>query len=157
MCDLLWTERHWDTFCFRLPVLNPPTAVLSLINLLSVTIQSWLPSLWCSGQSYWLQIHRSGLDSRRYQIFWDVASLERGPLSHVSTNEELLERASSGSGLENREYGRRNQPRWPRDTPLSARVGTTSLTSGGHWVGIVRSQTKATEFSCIQSWYWQHR
>jgi hypothetical protein len=31
--------------------------------------------------------------------------LERGPLSLVSTIEELLER-SSGSGLENREYGR---------------------------------------------------
>jgi hypothetical protein len=33
--------------------------------------------------------------------------LERGPLSLVSIIEELLERKSSGSGLENREYGRR--------------------------------------------------
>jgi hypothetical protein len=32
--------------------------------------------------------------------------LERGPLSLVSTIEELLERNSSGSGLEIREYGR---------------------------------------------------
>jgi hypothetical protein len=32
--------------------------------------------------------------------------LERGSLSLVSTIEELLERNSSGSGLENREYGR---------------------------------------------------
>jgi hypothetical protein len=31
--------------------------------------------------------------------------LERGPLSLVSTNEELLETKSSGSGLEYREYG----------------------------------------------------
>jgi hypothetical protein len=31
--------------------------------------------------------------------------LERGPLSLVSTIEELLERKSSGSGLENRDYG----------------------------------------------------
>jgi hypothetical protein len=30
-----------------------------------------------------------------------------GPLSVVSTNEELLERISSGSGLENRYYSRR--------------------------------------------------
>jgi hypothetical protein len=34
--------------------------------------------------------------------------LERGPLSLVSTIEELLERRSSGSGLENREYCRRD-------------------------------------------------
>jgi hypothetical protein len=32
--------------------------------------------------------------------------LERGPLRLVSTIEELLGRNSSGSGLENREYGR---------------------------------------------------
>jgi hypothetical protein len=31
----------------------------------------------------------------------------RGPLSLVSTTEELLGRKSSGSGLENRNYGRR--------------------------------------------------
>jgi hypothetical protein len=37
--------------------------------------------------------------------------LERGPLSLVSTIEELLERKSSGSGLESREYGSRDPPR----------------------------------------------
>jgi hypothetical protein len=34
-----------------------------------------------------------------------VVSLERDPLSLVSITEELLERKSSGSGLESREYG----------------------------------------------------
>jgi hypothetical protein len=63
------------------------------------------PPLWSSGQSTWLQIQRSGLDSRRYQIFWEVVGLERGPLSLVSTIEEVRERKSSGSCLENREYG----------------------------------------------------
>jgi hypothetical protein len=37
--------------------------------------------------------------------------LERGPLSLVSTIEELPGRKSKGSGLENREYGRRDLPR----------------------------------------------
>jgi hypothetical protein len=37
--------------------------------------------------------------------------LERGPLSLDSTIEELLGRKSSGSGLENRDYGRRDPPR----------------------------------------------
>jgi hypothetical protein len=31
-------------------------------------------------------------DSRRYQIFWEVVSLERDPFSLVITIEELLER-----------------------------------------------------------------
>jgi hypothetical protein len=68
------------------------------------TVLSGQP-LMSSGQSSWLQIQRSGFDFRRYQIFWEVLGLERGPLSFVSTTEELLGRNSSGFGLENREYG----------------------------------------------------
>jgi hypothetical protein len=55
-------------------------------------------------------------------------SLERGTLSLVSTIEELPGRKSSGSGLESREYGRRDLSCWPR-------------------VGIVGSRIQATEFS----------
>jgi hypothetical protein len=40
-----------------------------------------------------------------------VVSLERDPLSLMSTTEELLGRKSSGSGLENREYDRRDPSR----------------------------------------------
>jgi hypothetical protein len=58
------------------------------------------PPLWSSDQSSWLQIQISEFDSRRYQIFWEVVGLERGPLSPVTTTEELLERKSIGSGLE---------------------------------------------------------
>jgi hypothetical protein len=47
----------------------------------------------------WLQIQRSGFDSRRCQIFWEVVGLQRDPLSLVSTIEELLEWKSGGSGL----------------------------------------------------------
>jgi hypothetical protein len=72
--------------------------------------------LWSSGQSSWLQVQRFGLDSRLYQIFGEAVGLERGPLSLVSTTEELLERKSSGSGLESREYGR---------SDLSAKVSAT--------------------------------
>ena len=32
-----------------------------------------------------------GFDSRRYQIFWVVVGLERGPLNLVRSIEELLE------------------------------------------------------------------
>jgi hypothetical protein len=44
-----------------------------------------------------------GVDSRHYQIFLVVVGLERGPLSLVSTSDELLGRNSSDSGLEIRE------------------------------------------------------
>jgi hypothetical protein len=40
---------------------------------------------------------RPGFDSWRCRIFWEVESLERDPLSLVSTSEALLERKSSGS------------------------------------------------------------
>jgi hypothetical protein len=40
-----------------------------------------------------------------------VVGLERGPLSLVSTTEELLDKKSSGSCLENREYGLRDPSR----------------------------------------------
>jgi hypothetical protein len=44
-----------------------------------------------------------GYDSLRYQNFWEVVGLERGPLSLVRITEELLKWKSSESGLENRE------------------------------------------------------
>jgi hypothetical protein len=47
-----------------------------------------------------------GFDSQRYQVFLEVVCLERGPLSLMNAIEELLGRNSSGSGIENREYGR---------------------------------------------------
>jgi hypothetical protein len=74
-------------------------------------------------------------DSRRYQIFWEV-----------STIEELLGRNSSGSGPENRDYGRGDPLRWPRDTLYPQKLAFSSPTSGGRSVGIVRLLTKATEF-----------
>jgi hypothetical protein len=49
--------------------------------------------------------------------------VERGPLWVVSTI-KLLGRKSSGFGLENLNYGCRDLPRSPRDTILSAKVGT---------------------------------
>jgi hypothetical protein len=53
----------------------------------------------------------------------------------TSTIEELLGRESSGSGLENRDYGRRE----------STKLAITLPTNGGLSFGIVRSWTEATE------------
>jgi hypothetical protein len=69
----------------------------------------------------------TAFDSLRYQIFWEVVGLERGPLSLMSTIEELLGRNSSGSGLENREYGHGDPLRWPRDTIYPQKLALISL------------------------------
>jgi hypothetical protein len=88
-----------------------------------------------------------GFDFRLYQIFWEVVGLEQGPLSLVSTNEGLLGRKSSCSCLGNREYGRRDSSRWHVAPLYSQKLALISPTSGGRSVGIVHSQTQATEFN----------
>jgi hypothetical protein len=90
-----------------------------------------------------------GFDSRRYEIFWEVVGLERGRLSLMSTTEELPGRNSSGFGLENREYGRGDLLRWPRDTLYPQKLALTSPTSGSRSVGTVCLQTKTTDFVCL--------
>jgi hypothetical protein len=98
--------------------------------------------VWVPGYKY----RDHGFDSRRYRIFWELVGLERGPLSPVSTTEKLPGRNSSGFCLENQEYGRGDPLRWPLDTIYPQKLALTSLKSDGLSVGIVRSQTKATDF-----------
>jgi hypothetical protein len=101
-------------------ICEPTVYIIGIINI-SQPYGPPQPPLWSSDQSSWLQIQRSGFDSRRCQILWEVAGLERDPL--VSTTEELFVRKSSGSGLETREYGRSDLSLWQRDN-LSAKFGT---------------------------------
>jgi hypothetical protein len=66
----------------------------------------FISPLWSSGQSTWLQIQRSRVRFPALPDFLRSSGSGTGPLSLVSTTEEQLGRNSSGSGLENREYGR---------------------------------------------------
>jgi hypothetical protein len=85
-----------------------------------------------------------GFDSRCYQIFWELLSLERGTLRFLSTIEELFGRNSS-SKAENTAVGISCDD---HETPLYLqKLALTSTTSGCRSVCIVCSQTKATEFS----------
>jgi hypothetical protein len=79
--------------------------------------------------------------------------LEWGPLSLVSTIEELLDRKvaapvqiSEITALETR-HADHETPIYPQKLAL------TSPTSGGRPVGIVCLQTEATEFVCSLFWH----
>jgi hypothetical protein len=63
-----------------------------------------------------LVVRVPGFDSRRYQIFWEVAVLEQGPLSLVRIIEELFQR-NIGSGLENRKITAVGIRRADHETP----------------------------------------
>jgi hypothetical protein len=86
------------------PFIGPESACSISTWVAKKVVRDW-PPLWSSGQSSWLQIQRSGFDSWCYQISWKVGVWNGGSLSLVSTIDELLERKSSSSGLENRDYG----------------------------------------------------
>jgi hypothetical protein len=62
--------------------------------------------------------------------------LERGPLNLVSTTEELLERKSSGSDAEKRDYGRRGSAALTTQHPSIRKLVLTSPTSGSRSVGV---------------------
>jgi hypothetical protein len=144
------------------PVWIPPLYIIWSSSLLYVYLVQWTGGvthpyydtihyvamllLWRLWESSWLQIQRSGFDSRRHQIFWEVVGLEQGPLNLLSAIEELLGGKSSGSSLENREYRRGDPSRWPRGTLCPQKLALTSPTSVGRSDGIVRSRTQAMTF-----------
>jgi hypothetical protein len=65
------------------------TLINQLFRLFDILLLFRQP-LWSSSQSSWLQIRRPGFDSQHDQK--KVVGLERGPLSLMSTIEELLDR-----------------------------------------------------------------
>jgi hypothetical protein len=81
----------WDN---PLPKERPELQMVAdqMAHSLEIQENAWQrrPPLWSSSQSSWLQIRRPGFDSRHYQK--KVVGLEWGPLSLVSTTEEILDR-----------------------------------------------------------------
>jgi hypothetical protein len=88
-----------------------------------------------------------GIDSRHYQILWEVVGIKRGPLSLVNITEKLLEWKSSGFGSRKPRLMTVDPLCWPRGTFSQEKLALTSPTCGGRSFGIVRLRTKAKEFS----------
>jgi hypothetical protein len=93
----------------------------------------------------WLQIQRPGFDSRHYQKK-KVVGLERGPLSLVSTTEELLERKVEAPVYKIENTAVRIRHADHVASSIRKKSAITSPTSGSRSVGIVRSRTQTTEF-----------
>jgi hypothetical protein len=72
--------------------------------------------------------------------------LERGPLSLVRIIEEELNGKVAAPGIENRDYGRGDPLRLPRNTLYQLKLALTLPTGRVRSVGIVRLRTKTTEF-----------
>jgi hypothetical protein len=107
--------------------------------------------LWSSALSSWLQIQRSGFDSRCSQIFWQVVGLGSGnSASWVRVQLRSYLREMVAASLQSREYGRGDPLRWSRDIFYLQTLALTSPTRGGRSVGLVRSRTKATGFSIFK-------
>jgi hypothetical protein len=125
---------------------------ISVLPCLIFTL-SWTffrPPLWSSGQSSWLQIRRPGFHSRHYQK--KSSGSGTGSTQPREYNCGATWKKSSGSCLENREYGRRDRSRLPRGTLYPQKLAITSPTSGGRSVGRVCSRTQTMESVCLFVW-----
>jgi hypothetical protein len=98
-----------------------------------------IPPVWSGGQSFWLQIQRFRV---RFPALPDFLS------SLVRTTEKLLEGKVVAPVYKPEFNDRGNPSRWPRGL-YPQKLALTSPTSSGRSVGIVRSRTKATEFSLV--------
>jgi hypothetical protein len=105
---------------------------------------------------YWLEFLATDPEARvRFPALPEktVVGLERGPLSLVSTTEELLDRkiAAAVYKTENTAVVIRHAD---HVTPsIRKKLAITSPTSGGRSVGIVRSRTQTMEFSLVYMYF----
>ena len=109
------------------------------------------PPLWSSGQRFWLQIQRSRV---RFPALPDFLSGSGSGTGSTQPREvklrSYLNKKSSGSRFRKQSLTAVGIRCANHVTPLyPQKLSLTSPTGGGRSVGMVRSRTKATEFSLV--------
>jgi hypothetical protein len=154
-------EQQWSTFMFYTDLTYPAKELKQ---------RTMMRTTFC-GLVVRVPGYRSGgpgFAFRRYQIFWQVVGLERGPLEPRELGDfnakvgredifkspignESLHATSNDNGVKVVNFATSKNLTWPRDTLYPQKLAPTSPTSGGRSVGIIRSRTKTTEFVCLTS------
>jgi hypothetical protein len=89
-----------------------------------IKFKSRLQPLWSTGHSSWLQIQRSRVRFPALPDFLSSSGSETGSTQPRDVNWGATWIKSSGSRSRKDINGRGDPLRWPRETPLSANVGT---------------------------------
>ena len=109
------------------------------------------PPLWSSGQSFWLQIQRSRVRSPALPDFLSSSGSGTGSTQPREVKlRSYLNKKCSGSRFRKQRWTAVGIRCANHVTPLyPQKLALTSPTGGGRSVGMVRSRTKATEFSLV--------
>ena len=155
-CTFTVTYVHLSSTLFHIPVWNNtflPSLFLSVglcLNIVTLVVL-WGPPLWSSGQSFWLQIQRSRVRSPALPDFLSSSGSRMGSTQPREVKlRSYLNKKSSGSRFRKQRLTAVGTRCANHVTPLyPQKFALTSPTGGGRSVGMVRSQTKATEFRLV--------
>jgi hypothetical protein len=104
-------------------------AVSGHLSIISIVFVYKRPPLWSSGQSFWLQIKRYRVRFPALPHFLSSSGSGTGSTQpreprEVNWGATWIKRSSGSRTRKHRFNGRGDPLRWPRDTTLSAKVGT---------------------------------
>ena len=97
--------------------------VCGQLRFLFMSTKYW-PPLWSSGQSFWLQIQRSRVRFPALPDFLSSSGSGKGSTQPREVNWATWIKKVAAPDQKTEINGRGDSLRWPRDTPISAKVGT---------------------------------
>jgi hypothetical protein len=133
-------------------IVRSPTKTTKLLLLISSKMY-WVCGLVV--KSSWLHIQRAArVRFPALPDFLRSSGSGTGSTQSREYNWGATSKKSSGSGLENREYGRRDPSQRQRGTLYPQTLALTLPTSTGRSVGIVHSRTQTMEYFLLAMFIW---